>query len=92
MVKNILEDELRRLIPRIYELKPELCRCEQCTEDLLALALQKLPPKYVSRPVGEVYARLELESVQAQVDMIEALLQAADVVIAHPRCGRETSS
>ncbi len=92
MIKNILEDELRRLIPQIYKLKPELCRCDQCTEDLLALALQKLPPKYVSRPVGEVYARLELENVQTQVDMIEALLQAADVVIANPRCGKKAGS
>jgi competence protein ComFB len=50
------------------------------------LALRALPPKYVSRERGEVFARLELEHPQVQVDMLEALLQAADIVIARPRC------
>uniref|UniRef100_A0A7V4DDB0 Competence protein ComFB n=1 Tax=Candidatus Caldatribacterium californiense TaxID=1454726 RepID=A0A7V4DDB0_9BACT len=86
MLKNILEDALRRLLPEVYAVKPELCRCPQCQEDVLALALRALPPKYVSRERGEVFARLELESPQVQVDMLEALLQAADIVIARPRC------
>ncbi len=86
MIKNILEKALRDLIPELYRLKPHLCRCEQCIDDVLALALKSLPPKYVSRDEGEVYARVELENPQFQVDMLEALLFAAEVVAAHPRC------
>ncbi|MCS7241129.1 MAG: late competence development ComFB family protein [Candidatus Caldatribacterium sp.] len=88
MLKNILEDALRRLLPEVYAVRKNLCPCSQCQEDVLALALRSLPPKYVSREVGEVFARLELENPQAQVDMLEALLQAADIVIARPRCAR----
>ncbi|MGC8778073.1 MAG: late competence development ComFB family protein [Candidatus Caldatribacteriaceae bacterium] len=87
MIKNILEKVLRDLLPELYQMKPELCHCKQCEDDVLALALKSLPPKYVSREEGEVYARLELESPQFQVDMLEALLLAANKVIAHPRCG-----
>lgn len=87
MIKNILEKVLRDLLPELYRMKPSLCRCKQCEDDVLALALKSLPPKYVSREEGEVYARLELESPQLQVDMLEALLLAAGKVIAHPRCG-----
>lgn len=87
MIKNILEKALRNLLPELYQMKPDLCRCNQCEDDVLALALKVLPPKYVSREEGEVYARLELESPQFQVDMLEALLLAAEKVIAHPRCG-----
>lgn len=87
MIKNVLEKVLRDLLPELYRIKPSLCRCKQCEDDVLALALKSLPPKYVSRKEGEVYARLELENSQLQVDMLEALLLAADKVIAHPRCG-----
>lgn len=88
MLKNILEDALRRLLPEVYAVKKNLCPCPQCQEDVLALALCALPPKYVSRELGEVFARLELENPQVQIDMLEALLQAADIVIARPRCGK----
>ncbi|MEN3183562.1 MAG: late competence development ComFB family protein [Atribacterota bacterium] len=88
MLKNVLEDALRRLLPEVYAVKKGLCSCPQCQEDVLALALRALPPKYVSRELGEVFARLELENPQVQVDMLEALLQAADIVIARPRCAR----
>ncbi|MEN3203573.1 MAG: late competence development ComFB family protein [Atribacterota bacterium] len=86
MLKNVLEEALRKLLPEVYKVKKDLCSCSQCQEDVLALALRALPPKYVSREVGEVFARLELENPQVQVDMLEALLQAADIVIARPRC------
>lgn len=86
MIKNILEKALRDLLPELYQMKPDLCHCKQCEDDVLALALKALPPKYVSREEGEVYARVELESPQFQVDMLEALLLAAEKVIAHPRC------
>lgn len=88
MLKNVLEDALRRLLPEVYAVKRGLCSCPQCQEDVLALALRMLPPKYVSRELGEVFARLELENPQVQVDMLEALLQAADIVIARPKCAR----
>ncbi|MEN3185150.1 MAG: late competence development ComFB family protein [Atribacterota bacterium] len=87
LIKNILEKALRDLLPELYQAKPDLCRCKQCEDDVLALALKALPPKYVSREEGEVYTRLELESPQFQVDMFEALLMAAEKVIARPRCG-----
>ncbi|MBC7217530.1 MAG: late competence development ComFB family protein [Candidatus Caldatribacterium sp.] len=92
MLKNILEDALRRLLPEVYAVKKDLCPCPQCQEDVLALALRSLPPKYVSREQGEVFARLELENPQTQIDMLEALLQAADIVIARPRCARAQES
>lgn len=88
MLKNVLEDALRKLLPEVYAVKKDLCSCPQCQEDVLALALRALPPKYVSRELGEVFARLELENYQTQVDMLEALLQAADIVIARPRCAK----
>lgn len=88
MLKNILEEALRKLLPEVYKVKKGLCSCSQCQEDVLALALRALPPKYVSREVGEVFTRLELENPQVQVDMLEALLQAADIVIARPRCAK----
>ncbi len=88
MLRNILEDALRKLLPEVYAVKKDLCPCPQCQEDVLALALSSLPPKYVSRELGEVFARLELENPQVQIDMLEALLQAADIVIARPRCER----
>ncbi|HSV32203.1 MAG TPA: late competence development ComFB family protein [Atribacteraceae bacterium] len=84
MIKNIIEDEIVRRLPDLYQIKPDLCRCRECRDDLLALTLQRLPPKYTSRRIGEVFSRLEIENQQWQVDILETMLYAAGIVAEKP--------
>jgi hypothetical protein len=48
VVADILWDEVQHALPRTAE----ACHCDQCTVDVYTLALNKLPPQYVSGTRG----------------------------------------
>jgi len=64
---------------------PEACLCPRCRLDIMALALNALPPRYVVSKKGEVYARTEQLSQQYNADIVIALTRAFTQVIAAPR-------
>lgn len=37
----------------------ECCTCEKCEDDVMALALNSLPPKYVTTHAGKQYVQLD---------------------------------
>ncbi|MGI6559391.1 MAG: late competence development ComFB family protein [Limnochordia bacterium] len=63
----------------------ELCACEQCRNDIIALTLQNLPPRYSTTREGEVWINLELQLPQLKMDVWKAILKAADRVTKNPR-------
>lgn len=64
----------------------ECCICENCLDDVRALALNKLAPKYVSTTKGEVLSRLNSEKEkQYSIDINIAVLGALEFVSDHPR-------
>jgi competence protein ComFB len=63
-----------------------LDQTDQNKEDVLALALNSLPTKYVTTAQGKQYAKLvEIYRIQYETDVIMALTKAALKVKAHPR-------
>ena len=68
--ENILDDMSRM----------ELCTCEQCICDVLALALNMLPPKYVTSHAGKQYIQLEAYKKQLETDVAFALMKACMTV------------
>ena len=65
--------------------KTKCCPCEQCVEDIKAIALNNLPPKYVSTQKGELFSRLDSIMVkQHNVDIDIAVLNAIEFVSTHP--------
>ena len=61
------------------------CTCERCHGDIVAYALNQLPPKYVVTPKGEVYSKTFILRSQHRTDIMAALAKAAAAVRAHPR-------
>jgi competence protein ComFB len=62
-----------------------VCRCNKCRSDILAIALNKLPAKYVVTEKGRVYAKLaELES-QFKADVFKDLTKAVGIVKKRPQ-------
>ena len=49
------------------------------------LALNHLPPKYISSYKGDVYARLDGMEVQYEVEVIQAIAKAIKIVHENPR-------
>ncbi|MGI6731882.1 MAG: late competence development ComFB family protein [Anaerovoracaceae bacterium] len=62
-----------------------VCDCSVCKADVLALALNSLPPKYVTTDSGKQYFQLEIYRKQFETDILSALTKACVRVKASPR-------
>jgi len=89
-VKNLLE----HLVAEEYErLRPsDFCGCQQCREDVIVFALNRLPPRYVAADAGEVIAYLDLHRDQGIADVSMVLVEAFRRVGSAPRPGHAGAS
>lgn len=63
-----------------------VCACQQCRNDVIALALNYLPPRYVSTASGELYSKASNSfNAQFSADVHKAIAQAAEQVRRNPR-------
>ena len=80
-VEDIVDETLKSLLPK-YD---PICQCEKCIQDIKALTLNELKPKYVVTDEGEVYAKLNELNYQFRTDIITKLMHAIDMVSKNPR-------
>lgn len=80
MMEPLIEEKLEETL-RNYD----CCKCEICRMDMMAHALNRLPPKYVATHVGSLYAKLETVSVQHGADVLTAVIKAIEIVSSKPR-------
>lgn len=60
-----------------------VCKCQQCKEDIVALALNQLQPKYFTSIEGSAYIKLNAMDSQYKVDVLKALTAAVEKVSAN---------
>ncbi len=60
------------------------CKCERCIEDMKAIALNKLPAKYVSTHNGELFSKLDSTIRQNTVDLNFTVASAIEAVAKNP--------
>lgn len=65
-----------------------LCQCERCLEDVKALTLNHLAPKYVVLERGDMIPRLTVYEGKFSSDITAQLLQACKVVMQTPHHDR----
>ena len=64
----------------------KMCNCAQCQLDVMALALNALPAKYVVTAEGKAYETYRIQGqIQSRIAVYQAVLQAAHMVKARPR-------
>ena len=80
VMEEIVEDEYSRAAASLG-----CCTCEKCRCDIIAYALNFLPPKYVATDTGSVYSKTFMLRSQYRTDIMAALAKAAAVVRAAPR-------
>lgn len=79
VMEKIVEEKLEGF------LKDRECRkCERRIEDMKALALNRLPAKYVSSYNGELFSKLDSAARQNSVDINVAVTNAIDCVSTRP--------
>jgi competence protein ComFB len=81
---NLSEMLTKELLPSVME-RMEVCVCPICTGNVLALALNTLPTKYVTTDEGKQYTQLEVYKRQNELDVIAALTRACVRVKDSPR-------
>ncbi len=62
-----------------------ICKCNKCRLDIMAIALNDLPPKYVVTDMGELFAKVGELASQFEVDAETALIKAALFVGKNPK-------
>lgn len=83
VMEKVVDDKLEEM------LKTEnCCQCERCIEDMKAIALNKLPAKYVSTHNGELFSKLDAMLRQRVVDINVAVSNAIACVSQNPSHGQ----
>lgn len=80
-VMELLVDERQERYVRMFG----LCSCPRCLADVRALALTRLPAKYVVMPAGAAAPLTSLYRARYETDVIAQVIQACKTVMESPR-------
>lgn len=86
---NCMETAVINMTSHILKKQENICTCEKCKLDIVAIALNNLPPKYVVSEKGEVYTKIKEMEAQFDVDIIKELTKAIEIVSKNPRHNME---
>lgn len=79
IMESIVNDKLAEMLKN-----ENCCKCSRCIEDMTALALNKMPAKYVSTRNGELFTKLNSLLRQNSVDLNVAVAEAIAMVSKNP--------
>jgi len=84
---NFMEEAVRRVLEEMQQEGPTGAGdlTEMARMDVLAYALNRLPPKYVVTQKGHLYTRVNELQQQFRTDILVELTKAIAFVKAHPR-------
>lgn len=86
-VHNYMEDIVDSMLPRILleDRYKNQCVCKQCINDIKAIALNNLKPKYIATEKGSILSKASMFTVQSETDVTKALVDALEKVSMFPR-------
>lgn len=83
-LKNTMEEVVARNIDSILNVM-NICKCEKCRMDIMAISLNDLPAKYVVTEAGELYTKVRELGQQFEVNVETAIIKAAIFVTKNPQ-------
>lgn len=88
---NIMETIVVKKLDDVWE-ELDGCKCSLCHDDIVACALNQLPPRYVSTNEGEIYARTYEMSSEQEFDILLAVAKATQIVSKNPRHNKQRNN
>ncbi|WP_083189796.1 late competence development ComFB family protein [Orenia metallireducens] len=86
---NLMEIEVKIMVDEVLEEKEDICNCEQCKNDIIALALNNIKPRYAGSNNGRVVVdSVDLSSTQTKMDIYRVVLEACEEVKSRPHHNR----
>ncbi len=86
-LKNYMETLVLDQLDSVLAKYPDCCKCERCRQDIAILALNHLPPKYISSHKGSLYMKLSTMSMERSIQVVEQLAKAVEMVKKNPHHG-----
>ena len=84
-LKNYMETLVLEQLDSVLAKYPDCCKCERCRQDIAILALNHLPPKYISSQKGSLFMKLQTMSMENSIQIVEQIAKAIEIVKHHPR-------
>ena len=88
MIRNYTEIAVEEVFDEVLagflQKKPEMCTCPRCRDDIKALALNRLPPRYVASDRGAIFTKVAFDLVGGKAQIIAALWDAMEQVSLKP--------
>ncbi|MCL2694352.1 MAG: late competence development ComFB family protein [Oscillospiraceae bacterium] len=83
---NMMEKMVEIRMEERFKNDEDTCKCERCFEDVKCIALNNLPPKYVSSSKGELFTKIDQQMIRQNVlDIDVAVINAIEFVKKRPR-------
>jgi len=84
-----METEVKSMVEEVLKEKEGICNCEQCKDDITALALNNIKPRYAGSDNGRVVLdSVDLSSTQTKMDIYRVVLEACEEVKKTPHHNR----
>jgi len=84
-LRNYMEDVVKGQLDRVLSKRQDVCKCNKCRLDIIALTLNRFISKYVVTQKGIAYSRLiELEA-QLKADVVKEMTKAIAIVKTNPQ-------
>lgn len=84
--KNFAEEQVSVILNRVLKDYPDVCKCQKCLDDMTALVLNSVKPKYVVSEAGKIYtSALNEVNRDEEVFILAQVVQAIETVSKNPR-------
>lgn len=83
--RNYMEELVLESAEEVLAKYKDVCKCQRCKLDIIALTLNNLPAKYVVTDIGRAHAKLESAKVQFQTDITKELVKSIEKISKNPR-------
>ena len=86
-LRNYTEDAVRLYVDRWFG-ESDVCQCDSCKLDVMAIMLNDLPAHYVVTDQGALYAQMSDFDPQFKADMMTSMGLAVQLVKSRPKHSR----
>lgn len=80
---NVAEQIVEQKVAELMQ-QTDMCRCDKCRLNACAIALNALPPHYVTTNRGELLAKVSASALDQQTEVIVEVTKALMKVKEHP--------
>ena len=83
-LRNYTEEAVRLFVEKRLR-ETDICHCENCRLDVMAIMLNGLAPRYVVTDKGALYAQMNEFDPQTKIDLTTAMTLAVKIVGKNPK-------